>query len=179
MTKGQAFLEFSFDWAVRVAKVSVLHSAVQQFKQYKQYRYMVVVAQLVERQVVILDVAGSSPVDHPKLDVSDPLRRVVFVGYSVNSFYALLAQLAEHRTLNPQVLGSIPRERTTFRKWRASALLFCFVSPEHCGNALAQCTRMPATQRRPGTDGSSISVRTGSGLDTAPVLTSGSGRTKI
>jgi hypothetical protein len=26
--------------------------------------------------------------------------------------YALLAQLAEQRTLNPQVLGSIPRERT-------------------------------------------------------------------
>jgi hypothetical protein len=78
---------------------------------------MVVVAQLVERQVVILDVAGSSPVDHPKLDVSDPLRRVVFVGYSFtslkfHSLYALLAQLAEHRTLNPQVLGSIPRERT-------------------------------------------------------------------
>jgi hypothetical protein len=73
---------------------------------------MVVVAQLVERQVVILDVAGSSPVDHPKLDVSGPLRRVVFVGYSFNSLYALLAQLAEHRTLNPQVLGSIPRERT-------------------------------------------------------------------
>jgi hypothetical protein len=46
---------------------------------------MVVVAQLVERQVVILDVAGSSPVDHPKLDVGDPLRRVVFVGYSFKS----------------------------------------------------------------------------------------------
>jgi hypothetical protein len=33
----------------------------------------------------------------------------------LNSFkqvYALLAQLAEQRTLNPQVLGSIPRERT-------------------------------------------------------------------
>jgi hypothetical protein len=73
---------------------------------------MVVVAQLVERQVVILDVAGSSPVDHPKLDVGDPLRRVVFVGYSFTSQHALLAQLAEHRTLNPQVLGSIPRERT-------------------------------------------------------------------
>jgi hypothetical protein len=29
-----------------------------------------------------------------------------------NRFYALLAQLAEQRTLNPQVLGSIPRERT-------------------------------------------------------------------
>lgn len=35
---------------------------------------MVVVAQLVERQVVVLDVAGSSPVDHPI-----PPRRNFFV----------------------------------------------------------------------------------------------------
>jgi hypothetical protein len=31
---------------------------------------------------------------------------------STTKHYALLAQLAEQRTLNPQVLGSIPRERT-------------------------------------------------------------------
>ena len=34
---------------------------------------------------------------------------------------APLAQLAEHRTLNPQVLGSSPRGRTTDKKPRHSA----------------------------------------------------------
>ena len=32
----------------------------------KTRRLMVAIAQLVERQVVVLDVAGSSPVSHPK-----------------------------------------------------------------------------------------------------------------
>ena len=35
-------------------------------------------------------------------------------------FLAPLAQLAEHRTLNPQVLGSSPRGRTTDKKPRHS-----------------------------------------------------------
>ena len=35
-------------------------------------------------------------------------------------FLAPLAQLAEHRTLNPQVLGSSPRGRTTYIKPRHS-----------------------------------------------------------
>lgn len=31
---------------------------------------MVVVVQLVERKTVTLDVAGSNPVDHPKLEIN-------------------------------------------------------------------------------------------------------------
>ena len=55
-------------------------------------------------------VAGSNPVSHPTHAVPD-----LDLG-SVPSFAQLapLAQLAEHRTLNPQVLGSSPRGRTTF-----------------------------------------------------------------
>ncbi len=41
--------------------------------------------------------------------------------HSFKQVYALLAQLAEQRTLNPQVLGSIPRERTTKHQVRRVA----------------------------------------------------------
>ena len=91
---------------------------------------VVAVAQLAERQVVILDVAGSSPVGYPSSGArvsvhSEARARLQFVRFiqhsqylsskqhSFKQVYALLAQLAEQRTLNPQVLGSIPRERTT------------------------------------------------------------------
>ena len=92
---------------------------------------VVAVAQLAERQVVILDVAGSSPVGYPSSGArvsvySEARARLQFVRFnrlhrnttavqaaSSLQSYALLAQLAEQRTLNPQVLGSIPRERTT------------------------------------------------------------------
>src|SRR5438105_14708671 len=40
---------------------------------------MVVVAQLVERQVVVLDVAGSSPVDHPDGEIFDFRLRWLFM----------------------------------------------------------------------------------------------------
>ncbi len=53
---------------------------------------MVGVVQLVEPLIVVQVVAGSSPVTHP-ID-------------------ALLAQLAEQRTLNPWVPGSSPGGRT-------------------------------------------------------------------
>ena len=55
---------------------------------------MVGVAQLVEPRVVIPVVVGSSPIVHPNIQ------------------YGPLAQLAEQRTLNPQVRGSIPRGPT-------------------------------------------------------------------
>ena len=55
---------------------------------------MVGVAQLVEPRVVIPVVVGSSPIVHP------------------NTQCGPLAQLAEQRTLNPQVRGSIPRGPT-------------------------------------------------------------------
>ena len=48
---------------------------------------MVNIVQLVERQVVVLVVAGSSPVIHP---------------------IALLAQMVEHTTFNRVVTGSTP-----------------------------------------------------------------------
>jgi hypothetical protein len=51
---------------------------------------MVDIVQLVERQIVVLDVKGSSPFIHPIL-------------------YGSLAQLVEHMTFNHGVRGSIPR----------------------------------------------------------------------
>ena len=50
---------------------------------------MVDVVQLVERQIVVLVVEGSSPFVHP--------------------IHGLLAQLVEHMTFNHGVRGSIPR----------------------------------------------------------------------
>ena len=49
---------------------------------------MVIVVQLVERQFVVLVVAGSNPVGHP--------------------IYASLAQLVEHTTFNRVATGSSP-----------------------------------------------------------------------
>ncbi len=51
---------------------------------------MVDVVQLVERQIVILVVVGSSPIVHP-------------------IFYGSLAQSVEHLTFNQVVRGSFPR----------------------------------------------------------------------
>ncbi len=44
-----------------MSKADRLRAALQGFPQ-----YMVGIAQLVERRVVVADVAGSSPVTHPK-----------------------------------------------------------------------------------------------------------------
>ncbi len=55
---------------------------------------MVGVVQLVEHQIVVLVVAGSSPVIHPPFGI------------------APVAQGIERRTSNPQVAGSIPAGRT-------------------------------------------------------------------
>src|SRR5437868_14637067 len=55
----------------------------------------------LERQVVALEVGGSSPLGHP-------------VGGRVGSSAACASSsMAEQRTLNPQILGSNPRGRTT------------------------------------------------------------------
>ena len=54
---------------------------------------MVAVVQLVERQFVVLVVAGSSPVGHP---------------IHFTARYEPLAQLVEHMTFNHGVTGSIP-----------------------------------------------------------------------
>ena len=61
---------------------------------------MVIVVQLVERQFVVLVVAGSSPVSHPKI-----LETLCF---------APLAQLVEHSTFNRVVTGSNPVWRTIY-----------------------------------------------------------------
>ena len=55
-------------------------------------KYMVAVVQLVERQFVVLVVAGSSPVGHP-------------IHFTI---YEPLAQSVEHMTFNHGVTGSIP-----------------------------------------------------------------------
>ena len=57
---------------------------------------MVDVAQLVESRIVIPVVVGSSPIVHPKIQVSGPL-----------------AQLVEQLTLNQLVVGSNPTRPTT------------------------------------------------------------------
>ena len=60
---------------------------------------MVGIAQLAERQIVVLDVAGSSPVIHPLTgEHCSPLQ---FTDGS-------LAQLVEHQTFNLVVQGSSP-----------------------------------------------------------------------
>ena len=48
-----------------LAYVLVLEIRFWGFKSLHAHQIAVVVAQLVERQVVVLDVAGSIPVDHP------------------------------------------------------------------------------------------------------------------
>ncbi len=66
---------------------------------------MVGVAQLVELRIVIPAVVGSSPIVHPIfMQISGPA-----------TANGPLAQLAEHRTLNPQVVGSIPTWPTNSR----------------------------------------------------------------
>ena len=84
------------------------------------YPNMVAVAQLVEHQFVVLRVAGSSPVGHPNEAsfAADPITGVKRFGGISSAPYTASANrasssTAEQRTLNPQVLGSKPRGRTT------------------------------------------------------------------
>ena len=73
----------------------------------------------LERQVVALEVGGSSPLGHPTAVPAAGVSPAAGTRYTSSSVSpgrhvdAPLAQLAEHRTLNPQVLGSSPRGRTT------------------------------------------------------------------
>lgn len=85
---------------------------------------MVGVAQLVERQVVILDVAGSSPVTHPtetspmtSLSLSVAMERFteparVCTGRRVGN-HGQVAQLVERRPEKASVVGSNPSLTTT------------------------------------------------------------------
>ena len=83
---------------------------------------MVGIAQLVERGIVVPEVMGSSPVTHPFAPVAQLDRASDFESegrrfesyrvYGVSSC-GCIAQLAEHRTLNPQVEGSIPSTPTS------------------------------------------------------------------
>ena len=74
--------------------------------------YMVIVVQLVERQFVVLDVAGSSPVGHPNRAVTGYLGAPTLLGSWLRPGRCASSSTAEQRTLNPQVLGSKPRGRT-------------------------------------------------------------------
>lgn len=93
---------------------------------------------------MILDVGGSSPLSHPTVNGGPALHRrdhrTTAVASSTSctrlrlcaasskqevpsSLHAPLAQLAERRTLNPQVLGSSPRGRTNqLLHWKALQL---------------------------------------------------------
>ena len=72
---------------------------------------------------MILKVAGSNPVGHPKLPAAAGrflrpaaaanLTRSRFAGYISPDTYCLSSSMAEQRTLNPQVLGSNPRGGTS------------------------------------------------------------------
>src|SRR6478672_11832748 len=75
--------------------------------------YMVAVVQLVERQFVVLDVAGSSPVGHPNRSVEGHASAPTLLGSWLRLGRCASSSTAEQRTLNPQVLGSKPRGRTT------------------------------------------------------------------
>ena len=78
---------------------------------------MVGVAQLVELRIVIPAVVGSSPIVHPtssrRLFAQEGVSQVRNLA-KFGSLSGALAQLAEQRTLNPQVVGSIPTCPTTF-----------------------------------------------------------------
>ena len=73
---------------------------------------MVAVVQLVERQFVVLDVAGSSPVGHPNRAVRGHASAPTLLGSWLRPGRCASSSTAEQRTLNPQVLGSKPRGRT-------------------------------------------------------------------
>src|SRR3954465_15810946 len=73
---------------------------------------MVAVVQLVERQFVVLDVAGSSPVGHPNRAVGGHASAPTLLGSWLLPGRCASSSTAEQRTLNPQVLGSKPRGRT-------------------------------------------------------------------
>ncbi len=82
------------------------------------------VAQSVERQIVVLEVAGSIPVSRPTifivgvspsgkaLDFDSSIRR--FKSCHPSQKYGPLAQAVEHLTFNQVVRGSSPRWFTTF-----------------------------------------------------------------
>ena len=76
---------------------------------------MVDVVQLVERQIVVLVVVGSSPIVHPIKGYRQAVRHhtltVVFVGSNpaIPAKNGLLAQSVEHLTFNQGVWGSIPQ----------------------------------------------------------------------
>jgi ribosome-associated protein len=91
---------------------------------------LVAIAQLVERRLVVPDVAGSSPVGHPilvagavggeshllhQLTSSSPVSAHQLLCIT----YCLSSSMAEQRTLNPQVLGSNPRGGTSKTRFEA------------------------------------------------------------
>lgn len=67
---------------------------------------MVDIAQLVERQFVALNVAGSSPVIHPFSSL--------FLPCWFFNFKAFVAQWIEQWTSNPRVVGSNPIKRKIY-----------------------------------------------------------------
>ena len=64
------------------------------------------VAQMVERQIVVLNVAGSSPVAHPRTSATSSH---IFVRYRRG-----VAQLVAHSLWERGVAGSSPAAPTTF-----------------------------------------------------------------
>jgi hypothetical protein len=64
----------------------------------------------LERQVVALEVGGSSPLGHPITTPTGPGSGPAPPGY--HRHLRASSSMAEQRTLNPQVLGSNPRGRT-------------------------------------------------------------------
>ena len=78
--------------------------------------HVVDVVQLVERQIVILVVVGSSPIVHPTKIGMSPSGKAPDFDSGIRRFkscypsqYGLLAQSVEHMTFNHGVRGSIPR----------------------------------------------------------------------
>jgi hypothetical protein len=67
----------------------------------------------LERQVVALEVGGSSPLGHPKFEHPQGAWRMRGTEPYAPSLQCASSSMAEQRTLNPQVLGSNPRGRTT------------------------------------------------------------------
>ena len=94
--------------------------------------FVVGIAQLVERRIVVPDVAGSIPVSHPKLFRRAPVAQLdratdfesegrgfeSLQACQINFIGGSLAQLAEHLTLNQGVTGSRPVRPTIMREWR-------------------------------------------------------------